>query len=141
MNGASLMDEIGKISNLRKCKTVTGPCRGMSLAWWSFCRSWLPPKPVRRGMAGREEAVWSRHKFSFLGYAGTKVCTAMRSRRLCSAAGRASAAREGCGAGSPRGCRGCFPASHLAAGRGSTCSPADREAASLFPLIWTACAA
>lgn len=28
MNGASLMDEIGKITNPGKCKTVTGPCCG-----------------------------------------------------------------------------------------------------------------
>lgn len=52
-----------------------------------------------------------------------------------------NAAREGCGAGSLQGCQGFFPASHLAASWGSTCSPADREAVSLFPLIWTSCAA
>jgi len=134
MNGASLMDEIGKITNPGKCKTVAGPCHRASMAWWSFGRSRLLCKPVRRGNTGRERAVWSHHRVSFLGRAGTEVCTEMRCRRLCSAEGR----WEGCRAGSPGGC---FPALHFAVGWGSTCSPADREAASLFPLIWTSCAA
>lgn len=88
MNGASLMDEIGKIANLGKCKTATGPCRRVNLAWWSFRRRRLLHKPVKRGNAGREGAVWSCHKVSFLGRVGTKVCTKMRSWRLCRAAGR-----------------------------------------------------
>lgn len=64
----------------------------------------------------------------------------MSSGRLCSAAGSVSTAREGCGAG----CPGAAPAAalpHPAGGRGSTCSPADREAASLFPLICDSCGA
>lgn len=80
MNGTSLMDEIGKITNLGKCKMV--PCHSVSLAWWSFSRSWLLHKPVTRGNMGREGAVWRCHNVSFLGCAGTKVCTEMRSWRL-----------------------------------------------------------
>lgn len=137
MNGASLMDEIRKICNLGKCKMETGPCHRVSLVWWSFRRRWLLHKPGRRAYIGKEGDVWSCHKVIFLGRAGTKVCTKMRSWRLCSAVGRC----EACGAEAPQGCRGCFPASRLAAGRGSTCSLSDREAVSLFPLIWTSCGA
>lgn len=57
MNGASLMDEIGKIANLGKRKTATGPWRRVNLAWWSFRRRRLLPKLVKRRNAGREGAV------------------------------------------------------------------------------------
>lgn len=65
----------------------------------------------------------------------------MSSGRLCSAAGRCEHCQGGLQGRLPWGCPGCCPASHPAASRGSTCSPADREAASLFPLICDSCGA
>lgn len=64
----------------------------------------------------------------------------MSSGRLCSAAGGCEHCQGGLQGRIPWGCPGCCPASHLSS-RGSTCSPADREAVSLFPLIWNSCGA
>lgn len=126
------------------------------LTWGAENQCWAMPQPKpglvalqeamaavlpRTGSTAREGAGWSCHQATAFWAVLAQICSGMSSGRLCSAAGRGEHCQGELQGRLPSGCPGCCPASHLAASWGSTCSPADREAVSLFPLIWNSCGA